>query len=69
VGQKPTRIGIRQLIVSTLFTLVFIITWQIKLISLCAGWLCQPAHNEIFCSVFIGYINNYPWIQNDVKFL
>ena len=27
VGVKPTRIGIRQLIVSTLFTLVFILTW------------------------------------------
>ncbi len=29
VGVKPTRIGIRQLIVSTLFTLIFIITWHI----------------------------------------
>jgi len=28
IGQKPTKIGIRQLIVSTLFTLLFIITWQ-----------------------------------------
>ncbi len=27
VGVKPTRIGIRQLIVSTLFTLVFIVVW------------------------------------------
>jgi hypothetical protein len=27
VGFKPTRIGIRQLIVSTLFTLLFIVTW------------------------------------------
>jgi hypothetical protein len=27
VGFKPTRIGIRQLIVSSLFTLLFIITW------------------------------------------
>lgn len=29
VGQKPTRIGIRQLIVSTLFTIVFILTWNL----------------------------------------
>ncbi len=29
VGVKPTLIGIRQLIVSTLFTLLFIITWNI----------------------------------------
>lgn len=29
VGVKPTRIGIRQLIISSLFTIVFIITWQI----------------------------------------
>lgn len=28
-GYKPTRIGIRQLIVSTIFTVTFIITWQI----------------------------------------
>ena len=28
VGVKPTRIGIRQLIVSTMFTLLFIITWN-----------------------------------------
>jgi hypothetical protein len=28
VGMKPTRIGIRQLIVSTLFTLLFIIAWN-----------------------------------------
>ena len=28
VGQKPTRIGIRQLIVSSLFTLLFIFTWR-----------------------------------------
>jgi hypothetical protein len=28
-GYKPTAIGIRQLIVSTLFTLLFIITWNI----------------------------------------
>jgi hypothetical protein len=28
IGQKPTRIGIRQLIVSSLFTLLFIITWR-----------------------------------------
>jgi len=27
VGVKPTRIGIRQLIVSTLFTVIFILTW------------------------------------------
>jgi hypothetical protein len=27
VGFKPTRIGIRQLIVSTLFTILFILTW------------------------------------------
>ena len=27
VGVKPTRIGLRQLIVSTLFTILFIITW------------------------------------------
>ena len=30
VGVKPTRIGIRQLIVSTLFTLLFIITWNLQ---------------------------------------
>jgi hypothetical protein len=29
VGVKPTRIGIRQLIVSTLFTILFIITWRL----------------------------------------
>ncbi len=29
IGVKPTTIGIRQLIVSTLFTLLFIITWKI----------------------------------------
>jgi hypothetical protein len=29
VGFKPARIGVRQLIVSTLFTILFIITWQI----------------------------------------
>lgn len=29
VGVKPTRIGIRQLVVSSLFTLVFILTWSI----------------------------------------
>ena len=28
IGVKPTRIGIRQLIVSTIFTIVFIIIWQ-----------------------------------------
>ena len=28
IGQKPTRIGIRQLFVSSLFTLLFIITWR-----------------------------------------
>lgn len=28
IGQKPTGIGIRQLIVSSLFTLLFIITWR-----------------------------------------
>jgi hypothetical protein len=27
VGVKPTRIGIRQLIISTLFTIIFILTW------------------------------------------
>ena len=27
VSQKPTRIGIRQLLVSTLFTVVFVLTW------------------------------------------
>ena len=27
VGLKPTRIGIRQLIISTLFTLCFILSW------------------------------------------
>ena len=29
VGYKPTAIGIRQLVVSTLFTILFIITWNI----------------------------------------
>jgi hypothetical protein len=29
VGVKPTRIGIRQLIVSTLFTVLFIIVWRL----------------------------------------
>ncbi len=29
IGVKPTLIGIRQLIISTLFTLLFIITWNI----------------------------------------
>lgn len=29
VGMKPTRIGIRQLMVSTLFTLLFIIAWNV----------------------------------------
>ena len=29
VGYKPTRIGVRQLIVSTLFTMLFILTWLI----------------------------------------
>lgn len=28
IGWKPTRIGIRQLIVSTLFTILFILTWR-----------------------------------------
>jgi hypothetical protein len=28
IGFKPARIGVRQLIVSTLFTILFIITWQ-----------------------------------------
>jgi hypothetical protein len=27
IGQKPVRIGLRQLIVSSLFTLLFILTW------------------------------------------
>lgn len=30
VGVKPTRIGIRQLIVSSLYTLVFILTWNLS---------------------------------------
>ena len=30
IGVKPTRIGIRQLIVSTLFTILFIISWSIN---------------------------------------
>ena len=29
IGVKPTRIGIRQLIVSTIFTLTFILTWHL----------------------------------------
>jgi hypothetical protein len=29
VGVKPTRIGLRQTIVSTLFTVLFILTWQL----------------------------------------
>ena len=29
IGVKPTRIGIRQLIVSTIFTLTFILTWYL----------------------------------------
>jgi hypothetical protein len=29
VGAKPTRIGIRQLAVSSLFTVLFILTWSI----------------------------------------
>ena len=28
IGWKPTRIGVRQLIVSTLFTVLFILTWR-----------------------------------------
>jgi hypothetical protein len=28
IGMKPTRIGIRQLIVSSLFTILFILTWR-----------------------------------------
>jgi hypothetical protein len=28
VGVKPTRIGMRQLIYSTLFTILFILTWE-----------------------------------------
>jgi hypothetical protein len=28
IGEKPTKIGIRQLIVSSLFTLLFVITWR-----------------------------------------
>jgi hypothetical protein len=27
IGWKPTRIGVRQLIVSVLFTLLFILAW------------------------------------------
>jgi hypothetical protein len=30
IGYKPTRIGIRQLIVSSLFTILFIITWGLE---------------------------------------
>jgi hypothetical protein len=29
IGLKPTRIGLRQLLVSTLFTLLFIFTWKV----------------------------------------
>lgn len=29
IGMKPTQIGIRQLIISSLFTITFIITWQL----------------------------------------
>ena len=29
-GLKPTRIGVRQLIVSTLFTLLFIVAWRLS---------------------------------------
>ncbi len=29
IGVKPTKIGVRQLIVSTLFTILFIITWKV----------------------------------------
>jgi hypothetical protein len=29
VGVKPTRIGVRQLIVSSLFTVLFILTWGV----------------------------------------
>jgi hypothetical protein len=29
IGWKPTRIGIRQLIVSTLWTILFIVTWRL----------------------------------------
>jgi hypothetical protein len=28
VGVKPTRIGLRQLLISTLFTILFIMTWS-----------------------------------------
>ena len=28
IGEKPTQIGLRQLIVSTIFTILFIITWN-----------------------------------------
>jgi len=27
LGKRPTRIGLRQLVVSSLFTLLFILTW------------------------------------------
>jgi phosphatidylglycerophosphate synthase len=30
IGYKPTRIGIRQLVVSTLFTILFILTWYLS---------------------------------------
>jgi len=30
IGVKPTQIGVRQLIVSTLFTILFIVTWQVN---------------------------------------
>ena len=29
IGKKPTQIGIRQLIVSTAFTFLFILTWNL----------------------------------------
>ncbi|MBK7199062.1 hypothetical protein [Candidatus Amarolinea dominans] len=29
-GVKPTRIGVRQLIVSTLFTVLFIVAWRLS---------------------------------------
>jgi len=29
IGWKPTRVGIRQLIVSTLWTVLFIVTWRL----------------------------------------
>jgi hypothetical protein len=30
IGVKPTRIGLRQLIVSTIFTLTFILSWHLS---------------------------------------